>query len=162
MEKLQWCVLGGRSVGVTLRFLSGVEECRSDASLRSVDECAACMVSSCFIVETIVYTPTLLPSTLLKNYTPIKKRYPNVRDASFLFFLCRASTAFYSPPLRRGRGRVSPQKKYINIQKASIIRLFNIFCVKCAYTFKQKVVFLCNFRPKGKKAILQIKDNKKI
>ena len=148
MEKLQWCVLGGRSVGVTLRFLSGVEECRSDAALRSVDECAACMVSSCFIVETIVYTPTLLhfcllhslKTTLLKNYTSIKEEVSQCPGSLFSFF----------------------SKKYINIQKASIIRLFNIFCVKCAYTFKQKVVFLCNFRPKGKKAILQIKDNRKI
>ena len=41
--------------------LSGVQECRSDASLRSADDSAAC------IVETIVYTPTSYTPTLLKN-----------------------------------------------------------------------------------------------
>ena len=43
-------------IQVSQAQLSGVQECRSDASLRSVDDSAAC------IVETIVYTPT--------SYTP--------------------------------------------------------------------------------------------
>ena len=68
---------------MTLRFLLGVEECRSDAALRSVDECAACMVSSCFIVETIVYTPAF--------YTPIKKEVSQCSGYLLSFFFQKST-----------------------------------------------------------------------
>ena len=53
-------------IQVSQAQLSGVQECRSDASLRSVDDSNDYDASSTF-----VYTPTLLPSTLLSIvYTP--------------------------------------------------------------------------------------------
>ena len=56
-------------IQVSQAQLSGVQECRSDASLRSIDDSAAC------IVETIIYTPTLLPPTLLKNSSLLHSCY---------------------------------------------------------------------------------------
>ena len=52
-------------IQVSQAQLSGVQECRSDASLRSVDDSAACMV--CFVCHRQSYC---LHSCLLHSYTP--------------------------------------------------------------------------------------------
>ena len=52
--------------------LSGVQECRSDASLRSVDDSVAC------IVETIFYTSTLLQLLYLRNLNKYHSSVPKI------------------------------------------------------------------------------------